>query len=330
MDMDAFTTVHSPQWARLKVLAAKRRLSGAEADELLELYQIVSAHLSLIRSVAGESAVSAALSASLANARTRFTGARSNIFTDLARFFVISLPAAFYRLRLLTLAVGLAFTVIGVLFALWTMNNPGVLAAMGSDADLQKLVNHDFVDYYSENPAASFAGAVWTNNAWIAAQCVAFGITGVFVPYVVFMNAQGVGMTAGVMFAYDAGDVFFSYILPHGLMELTSIFIAAAAGLRIFWSWVSPGPRARLDSLAREGRSLITVAVGLVLVLFISGLVEAYVTPSALPVWAKISIGALVLAGYWAYTLILGGRAVRAGESGDLSVDDAGASVRAV
>lgn len=330
MDMDAYTTVHAPQWERLKVLARKRRLSGAEADELLELYQSVSAQLSLIRSVAAESALSASLSATLANARTRFTGAKSNFFVDTARFFVISLPAAFYRLRWLTLIVGAVFVLIGSLFALWTAGNPGVMAALGSDQQLQQLVDKDFVNYYSENPAASFAGAVWTNNAWIAAQCVAFGITGVFIPYSIFMNAQSIGMSAGVMFAFDRGDVFFSYILPHGLMELTSIFIAAAAGLRIFWAWVSPGPRTRLDSLAKEGRSLITVAAGLALVLFVSGLVEAYVTPSSLPVWAKIAIGALVLAAYWAYTLILGGRAVRAGESGDLDADDAGASVRSV
>lgn len=326
--MDAFTTVHGSQWERLNVLARKRRLEGAEADELLDLYQSVSAQLSLIRSVDGESALSASLSATLANARTRFTGAKSNIFVDIARFFTISLPAAFYRIRWLTVIVGAVFVVVGTLFAVWTAGNPQVMAAMGSDAELQKLVDHDFVDYYSENPAASFAGAVWTNNAWIAAQCVAFGITGVFVPYSVFSNAQGIGMTAGVMFGYDRGDVFFSYILPHGLMELTAIFIAAAAGLRIFWSWVSPGPRSRLDALAREGRSLITVAAGLVIVLFVSGLVEAFVTPSPLPVWLKISIGALVLAAYWTYTLVLGSRAVRAGESGDLSADDAGASVR--
>ncbi|WP_207797153.1 stage II sporulation protein M [Arthrobacter glacialis] len=330
MDMDAFTAVHRPQWERLKSLARKRRLGGAEADELLELYQSVSAQLSLIRSVTAESALSAQLSAILAQARTRFTGAKSNIFVDTAQFFVVSLPAAFYRLRWLTVIIGAVFVAVGSLFAIWTAGNPGVLAAMGSDAQLQQLVNHDFVNYYSENPAASFAGAVWTNNAWIAAQCVAFGVTGIFIPYQIFMNAQNVGMTAGVMFAYDRGDVFFSYILPHGLMELSAIFIAAAAGLRIFWSWVSPGPRTRLDSLAREGRSLITVAVGLVLVLFVSGLVEAFVTPSPLPVWAKISIGALVLAAYWVYTLILGRKAVLAGEYGDLSEDDAGASVRSV
>ncbi len=326
MDLDAFTAVHRRQWERLNSLARKRRLTGNEADELLELYQSTSAQLSLIRSVAAESPLSASLSAILANARTRFTGARSNVFVDVARFFAISLPAAFYRLRWLTVIVGAVFTVIGALFAAWAAGNPAVLAALGSDARLQQLVNHDFVNYYSENPAASFAGSVWTNNAWIAAQCVALGITGVFVPYSLFMNAQNVGITAGVMFAYGRGDTFFSYILPHGLMELTSVFIASAAGLRIFWAWVSPGPRTRLDSLALEGRSLVTTAVGLVFVLFISGLVEAYVTPSPLPVWAKITVGALVLAAYWTYTLVPGRRAWLAGERGDLSADDAGAA----
>ncbi|WP_449372147.1 hypothetical protein [Arthrobacter psychrolactophilus] len=160
MDMDAFTTVHGPQWARLDTLARKRRLTGEEADELLELYQSVSAQLSLIRSVAAESSVSTSLSATLANARTRFTGAKSNFFVDTARFFVISLPAAFYRLRWLTLVIGAVFVVIGTLFAIWTAGNPAVMAAMGSDAQLRQLVDHDFVDYYSENPAASFAGAV--------------------------------------------------------------------------------------------------------------------------------------------------------------------------
>ncbi|RAN76557.1 hypothetical protein B5P43_23035 [Bacillus sp. SRB_336] len=324
--MDAFTAVHRPQWERLNSLARKRRLTGAEADELLELYQSTSAQLSLIRSVAAESPLSASLSAILANARTRFTGARSNVFVDVARFFAISLPAAFYRLRWLTVIVGAVFTVIGALFAAWAAGSPAVLAALGSDARLQQLVNHDFVNYYSDNPAASFAGSVWTNNAWIAAQCVALGITGVFVPYSLFMNAQNVGITAGVMFAYGRGDTFFSYILPHGLMELTCVFIASAAGLRIFWAWVSPGPRSRLDSLALEGRSLVTAAVGLVFVLFISGLVEAYVTPSPLPIWAKLTIGALVLAAYWTYALVPGRRAWLAGERGDLSADDAGAA----
>jgi uncharacterized membrane protein SpoIIM required for sporulation len=322
--MDAFSAANADKWARLHELAAKGRLSGREADELLALYQSTSAHLSLIRSVAPESGLSASLSATLAQARTRFTGARSNVPADLARFFVVALPAAFYRLTWLTLACGAAFILIGAAYALWIGTSPDALRAVATEAAARQYVEEDFIDYYSENPAASFAGAVWTNNAWISAQAVALGITGFWVPMILFSNAQGVGIAAGIFAAAGKSDVFFSYILPHGLMELTAVFIACAAGLRIFWAMVSPGRMTRGRAVAEEGRSLITVALGLVLVLFVSGLVEGFVTPSALPVWAKIGIGAAVVAAYWFYVLRWGRPAYLAGERGDLRREDAG------
>jgi hypothetical protein len=84
-----------------------------------------------------------------------------------------------------------------------------------------------------------------------------------------------------------------------------------------------------LAALAAEGRSLITVALGLVLVLLVSGLLEGFVTPSRLPVWAKITLGALALGGYWAYALTAGRRAFLTGERGDLESSDAGESAAA-
>ena len=324
--MDAFSAVNGDTWSRLHTLAFQRRLSGAEADELLRLYQLTSAHLSLIRSIAPESGLSSSLSATLAQSRTRFTGARSNSAADLARFFVVALPSALYRLRWLTVACGTAFTLIGAAYALWIGTSPDALRAVASESAVRQYVEEDFIGYYSENPAASFAGAVWTNNAWISAQAVALGITGFWVPMILFSNAQGVGIAAGIFAASGKSDVFYSYILPHGLMELTAVFIASAAGLRIFWAMVSPGRRTRGRAVAEEGRSLITVALGLVLVLFVSGLVEGFVTPSPLPVWAKIGIGSAVLAAYWLYVLVLGRRAYLAGARGDLGSEDAGYS----
>ncbi|HEY1158168.1 MAG TPA: stage II sporulation protein M, partial [Arthrobacter sp.] len=258
MDMDAFAAVNADNWARLQELAGKGRLTGAEADELLALYQSTSGHLSLVRSVAPESGLSASLSATLALARTRFTGARSNVMADLARFFVVALPAALYRLAWLTLACGAAFVLIAAAYAVWIGTSPEALRAVASETAAAQYVNRDFINYYSENPAASFAGAVWTNNAWICAQAVALGITGVWVPMILFCNAQGVGVAAGIFTSAGKSDVFFSYILPHGLMELTAVFIACAAGLRIFWAMVSPGPRTRGRAVAEEGRSLVT------------------------------------------------------------------------
>ena len=322
--MDAFAAVNADKWARLQELAGKGRLTGAEADELLALYQSTSGHLSLVRSVAPESGLSASLSATLALARTRFTGARSNVMADLARFFVVALPAALYRLTALTLACGAAFLLIAAGYATWIGTSPEALRAVASETAAAQYVNQDFINYYSENPAASFAGAVWTNNAWICAQAVALGITGVWVPMILFSNAQGVGVAAGIFASAGKSDVFYSYILPHGLMELTAVFIACAAGLRIFWAMVSPGPRTRGRAVAEEGRSLVTVALGLVLVLFVSGLLEGFVTPSPLPVWARIGIGAAVLAAYWVYVLVWGRRAFLAGERGDIRREDAG------
>jgi uncharacterized membrane protein SpoIIM required for sporulation len=165
---------------------------------------------------------------------------------------------------------------------------------------------------------------VWTNNAWIAAQCVLFGVTGFWPIMVLVQNAVGVGTAAAVMAAFDRIDVFFLYILPHGMLELTCIFVAGAAGLRIFWAWVVPGARGRGESLATEGRSLATVAIGLVLALGVAGLIEGFVTGQPWPWPVKIGIGATALALFVVYIVVVGGRAHRRGETGDLTEYEAG------
>lgn len=325
MDLEAYAAAHDAEWRRLEHLARSRTLSGREADELIELYQRGAADLSAVKTSAGSTALGDRLSVTLSRARLRFTGASPNPLVAVPRFFAVQLPAALYRLRWTTLAVAVVTLAVASLFAWWAASDPRVLAAIGTNAQLKQLVEHDFVDYYSQNPAASFTGQVWTNNAWIAAQCIAFGIVGVYVPYVVLQNAVNIGVDAAAMFSFGRGDVFFSYIVPHGLLELTSIFVAAAAGIRIFWSWIAPGPRTRTQSLAEAGRSLFIVAIGLVCSLLVSGLIEGFVTPSALPVWAKIGIGSLALAAFLFYMLYLGRRAALAGETGDLDEAERGA-----
>jgi uncharacterized membrane protein SpoIIM required for sporulation len=325
MDLDAYTAAHRDEWDRLAILDSKRTLPGAEADELIDLYQTGATQLSAIKTQAGSTAQGDRLSILLSAARLRFTGASANILSQLPRFFAAQLPAALYRLRWLTLAVALTTAVVAGLFAWWALANPQVLANVGSSADLKQLVNHSFVNYYSANPAASFTGQVWTNNAWIAAQCIAFGITGLYVPTVILQNAQNIGVTGAVMFSYGKGDIFFQYIAPHGMLELTSVFVAAAAGLRIFWSWIAPGARTRGQALAEDGRALFVVAIGLALSLLVSGVIEGFVTPSALPWPIKIGIGGVALAAFLTYMIVVGGRAARAGETGDIDEFEAGA-----
>lgn len=326
MDLDAYSAAHREEWEELARLGAKRRFTGAEADALIERYQSGATQLSAIKTTAGQSVQGERLSLGLSRARLRFTGASSNVLSQLPRFFVGQLPAALYRIRWLSLVVAIATGIIAALYAGWALQTPGVLANFGTEEFRRQFAEDDFVNYYSEHPPASFTGLVWTNNAWLAVQCVAFGIVGVYAPYLLFMNAQNLGLSAAIMGANDRLDVFFLYIAPHGQLELYAIFVAGAAGIRIFWSWIAPGARTRGQALAEDARALMTVAVGLTLALLVSGLIEGYITRLDWPWPIKIGIGTLALGGFLAYQWILGRRVSLAGETGDLAAFEAGAT----
>lgn len=325
MDLDAYTRARTPTWQRLDELARRGRLTGAEADELVALYQATATDLSAVRSAAPDPETVGRLSQVLARARSRLAGTHAPSLRDVTSFVVVRLPAALYRVRWWTVAVTGAFLALAVATGVLVATSPDALALMGTPAEQRDYVDRAFAEYYT--PGAGFAAMVWTNNAWIAAVCVGTGITGVLPAYMLVTNAVNVGAAGGLMAAHGRLDVFLQLIAPHGLLELTAIFVAGGAGLRLFWTWVDPGPRPRGRALAQEGRALFTIAIGLVGVLAVSGLVEGFVTGSALPWPVKVLIGVVVLAAFWAYVLVLGRRAVADGETGDLDDDRAGYAV---
>ncbi len=306
------------------MLVGRRHLSGAETDELVALYRTCARHLSRVRSAAPDPQLIAELSSRVATARGRLTGTREVRSHSVRRFVLQSVPAALYRIRWWTCGVMVAEIALALVVGVWTLHSPEAMAALGSPEKLDTYAHESFESYYSTYSAPDFAAVVWTNNARLAAICVAGGITG-FVPLVMlYKNAVKVGQAGAVMADHDMLGVFFSLISPHGLLELTCIFIAGAAGLKLFWTMLVPGPRRRAAALAAEGRALITVAVGLTAALAIAGLIEAFVTPAPIAWPVKITIGAGALALLWAYTLILGRSAVAVGATGDLEDDEAG------
>jgi uncharacterized membrane protein SpoIIM required for sporulation len=320
VDIDAFIAAHRPAWDRLDHLVKNRSsLTGAEVDELVDLYQRVATHLSIVRSSAGDSMLTGRLSALVARARSAVTGARAPAWRELVRFFTVSFPVVAYRARWWWLASTVAFVAVAWVMGAWVAANPDVQASIASEHEITQLVEHDFADYYSENPAASFAGRVWTNNAWVAALMIAYSVLlGLPIPYALYQNAANVGVTGGLMASRDKLDIFFGLITPHGLLELTAVFLAAAAGLRLGWTVIDPGPRRRVEVLAEQGRAVMSVALGLVVVLFLSGLIEAFVTPSGLPTWARIGIGVLAEVVFLTYVIAFGRRALRENETGDI------------
>ncbi|MFW2513121.1 stage II sporulation protein M [Demequina sp. SO4-13] len=321
MDIDAFSQAREARWARLKDLSRRRRLTGEEADELTRLYQSTSGDLSAIRSAAPEPGLVTRLSILLAGARVWLTGAHEVSTHGVRHYLTLGLAAAFYRVRWWGAAVLVAVVALGAVTAWWTVTHPEALALIGTPEERAAVAELEFANYYYEYDSGSFAASVWTNNGLIALQCIALGITGVFPLILMYNTVIQLGVAAAVMAEAGLLDIFFQLIIPHGLLELSAVFVATGAGLRLFWTMLVPGHRTRGEALAEEGRVAVSVGIGLVGVLFLSGIIEGFVTGSYLPWPVKITIGALAFAAFWLYIFVVGRHAVDARVTGDSEGD---------
>jgi uncharacterized membrane protein SpoIIM required for sporulation len=258
------------------------------------------------------------------------TGARRASWRDVARFLGQGFPAAVYRCRHWWVPTALISTAIAILLGWWIGTHPDVQSTIAAPSQLRELTRPggEYETYYSSHPAASFAAQVWTNNAEAAAMCLVLGVfLGLPVLYILFENMLNLGVGIGLMSSAGRLDAFLGLVLPHGMLELTAVFVAAGTGLRLGWTLIDPGPRSRRTALAEEGRAAVGMAIGLALVLFVSGAIEGFVTPSGLPTWARIGIGVVAELAFLAYVFVLGGRAARAGETGDLEETERSAFV---
>jgi len=258
----------------------------------------------------------------LAEARSALLGSHQSALSVFLRYLGQGLPAGLFRMRWLIIGTMVFFLAVAVGEYVHIESTPGAIDQVMAESDRQVVADEAFESYYTENPSASFFARVFTNNTWIALLSVGGGLTGVFTVMVQFQNATSLGAIAAVMNEQGALDVFFTRILPHGFLELTAIWVAGAAGLWIFWTFFVPGNRPRLRAIAEEGRTAVGVGIGAAIMLLVSGVLEGYLTGSSLLPWiAKDIIGGLVLAAFWYYVLVVGRRAVRRGETGDVDVD---------
>src|SRR5262245_3198043 len=140
MDLDAYVLAHRAEWDRLDVLVRKRRLDGHESDELVERYQRVATHLSVIRTSAPDAGVITHLSLLLSRARNRAGAARTGTWHGVRVFVVDRFPAALYRLRWWWLGTMAASAVVTLVMMWWLLDHPNVEQTLISPRDVDQLV----------------------------------------------------------------------------------------------------------------------------------------------------------------------------------------------
>lgn len=192
--------------------------------------------------------------------------------------------------------------------------------AHGDTADAVALVPAQFHGGDGEAPAAggtdlglssvertAFSVEIFVNNIRVAFLAFAGGITlGLLTVLALLYNGMVIGVVFGLAVAAGNAGPLFELVVPHGVLELSCIVVAGAAGLRMGWAVVDPGHRRRGAALVAEAGPAAELALGTVPWLVLAGLVEGYLTPAGLGPTVNYGVGIALGALFWALVWVRG------------------------
>lgn len=213
------------------------------------------------------------------------------------------IPAAVQDMRVHLLAVTLLFLASAVTGA-WLIFTYPDLIAMFAGADLIATVERG--ELWTEGllnvtPSAVLSVDILTNNIVVSFFAFTLGVFfGIGTLYIIGVN----GLSLGALFAFTgqhglAGGLF-DFVVAHGCVELSCIFIAGAAGAYVGEALVRPRQRTRAEAFRAAATEAIRVMIAVTLLLVVCGFIEGYVSPDPeVPRWARVTIGV----GYWLFMI---------------------------
>jgi uncharacterized membrane protein SpoIIM required for sporulation len=148
--------------------------------------------------------------------------------------------------------------------------------------------------------SSAFASEIMTNNIRVTVLAFAGGITfGVGTIAVLIFNGVLLGAVGGLSFHAARGHDFVTLVVAHGILELSCITVAGAAGLRMAAALVAPGRSTRAVALARGAREAVELVLGTAPWLVVAGLIEGFITPAGYGLAVNATIGIVVGGTFW-------------------------------
>ena len=283
-----------PHWNKLEELldvSAKqglKSLSRYDLQELSLLYRQTAADLAAIREDRSSVHFVRYLNQLLARAHNTIYAGRRASPRALLSFFTETYPRIFRKnLNYFLFAVGI-FAVSGIVGAVTTYQNPDFKVKILGPQMVQTIERREMWTHSIVGIKPLASSAIMTNNISVGFMTFALGITaGLGTIYMMIFNGLLIGVIGMACWLSGMNLQLWSFVAPHGVLELPAIFIAGGAGLRIANGLLFPGTLPRRESLARAGSEAVKLLLGTIPILIIAGLIEAYVSPTALAVPLK-------------------------------------------
>ncbi len=291
-------------WNRLDALVHQVESNGvkslppADLRDLGLLYRQAAADLSAVRADRSSRTLEQYLNRLVSRAHNYVYSGRRVSFASLWQFFAHGYPRLLRRLSGYLLTATLISVFAGLLGALIVDIRPafGVMflgAGRVADLDHHKMWTDNVL---SVKPQA--ASGIMTNNITVCFLTFAGGITaGLFTLYSLFNNGLMLGAIAVVCRQHHMALSLWSFVAAHGALELPSIMIAGAAGLRLAAGILFPGMLRRRAALALAGLEAVQLVAGTIPLLIIAGTLEAFLSPTHAPIALKFAVGAVLFTG---------------------------------
>jgi uncharacterized membrane protein SpoIIM required for sporulation len=301
-------------WGRLDALTRQveshglRALGGGELREFGLLYRQIAADLSAVRADRASGTLEEYLNGLLSRAHNRIYSGRRVGFGSMARFMVQEYPRIFRRLFPYVLASVLIFLGGGLLGTLLTLARPAFMHLLLGPQMVATIEHHQMWTHSIVSMKPQASSAIMTNNIGVSFMAFAGGIAaGLGTLYLMFFNGVEIATVLTACAQHHMAKELLSFMAAHGALELPSIFMAGGAGLRLAAGLLFPGVLSRRDSLALGAREAIRLMAGVVPLLFVAGMLEAFLSPSGVAAGAKFAVGGVLLVGL-SFWLAEGGR----------------------
>jgi uncharacterized membrane protein SpoIIM required for sporulation len=315
MDLDSFIGKYRPEWQRLETACAQgprglAKSGGEGIAEARRLYLRASAHLAEARTTYGDPQLDAYLNLVVSRAHAALYGAEPKSLRNLAATMGVRFRSSVRRSAPFIFIAAAFLVTISLAMTLWVASSrdaqAGLLPSFAREA-IRRAGGHR-ADIGV--PPSALSTLILVNNVQVAFLAFATGIgLGIGTLYILVQNGTLLGALAGGYAAAGKSWTFWSLVLPHGLLEMTAVCIAAGAGLRLGWSLVDPGDRSRGVSLAEAARDCVMIVIGVIPAFGVAALIEGFVTGRTGVPALEVALGVVVAGGYIA--LLVGPRRYR-------------------
>ncbi len=298
--MNRFLDQNKDNWQRLEDLLSMhhgtglRGLSRMEVREFGELYRRAASDLAIARAETRDPKLINYLNSLVIRAHGRIYRAESQGANLIWKFFAEDFPQTFrrnWRYMMLAFGVFAGFVLFGFV-ATWIDTDFTHFVMLSG---ITEQINSNNQWWKGLNDANQIGAThILSNNILVTFRVFAMGA---FFGIGAFYDLAFEGARLGSVFAAcyklnpPFGNALASFVVGHGVIELSTIFFCGGAGMMIGYAMINPGDLTRSQALKKKGIEAARIVIGCACFLVIAGTIEGFLSPSDMPAIVKIATG---------------------------------------